>query len=444
MPFNADGSFSRVRGPDSWKDDAAATTPIRSDYHDINDQDLANGLSDTITRTGKSQPTADIPMNNHRLVNVGQPADPQDAATKRYVDEMPGWPNSKSIAGADVDGRLNFTSLTGVNGITWSSIDAAWVARKADPSGQKERNRVVLNNKADCTGTDVIAINDADGTIDFITQTVFRQNLIYDGVSYRTPTAGTGGFMQKLATGLYLWANSVATTLAYGVATVENWYSVVRSGGTVLATFNKKASGDYAGIMGQMNGAYRWLVQLGDGTPEATGDVGSNFYLTSYTNAGASKNTVMWSARSDGKVRFPQGISGVLYLDNGIDTVGAVAVLGGVGGVYLRPNGRASATGQAVVGASGDLAVDRYVIANGYAECAGTSGTPNSGQVFNFNYVDSTHINVYVGTTIVGHITPGASFDARGMIDDLMARVAALETALQDAQTRIAALEARP
>lgn len=431
MAFDSSGTFTRIRGRSSWDGDATAGTPVKSDLHDINDNDIADGLTQCITRNGATQPTSDIPMNGHKVVNVGQPDDPQDAATKRYVDEMPGWPTAKNISGADAQGRLNFTSLTGVNGLTWSSIDAAWVAKKADVSGQKERNRVVLNNKADVSGTDVVAINDDDGSIDFPTQTEMRQNLIYDGVSWRTPTVGTGGILRKTATALSMLANSVATTLAYGVATLENWFSLTY-GGSVTMLLNKKASGQAVVVAGQMNAVNRWIAQFGNATAEDGTNAGSDFVLTAYTNAGAAVGNAMIAYRKTGKVNFPMGITGLLQSDNYYNGPGVFSdtslILGATNtSVFIRPVAYNSSSHQSIFSNLGDLTLDRYLICNGIAECAGTAGTPNAGQIFNFNYVDSTHIDVYVGTTLVGHITPGPSFDARGMIDNLMARVAALE-----------------
>lgn len=86
MPFDASGTFTRLRGANSWVGDATANTPIRADLHDNNDNDFANGLSDCITKSGRTQPTADLPMAGHKLVNLGEPTASSDSATKAYVD----------------------------------------------------------------------------------------------------------------------------------------------------------------------------------------------------------------------------------------------------------------------------------------------------------------------------------------------------------------------
>ena len=63
----------------TWKGDAAAGTKILSSRHDSNDNDLADGLGECITKSGKTQPTADIPMAGKRIINLGTPAASSDA-----------------------------------------------------------------------------------------------------------------------------------------------------------------------------------------------------------------------------------------------------------------------------------------------------------------------------------------------------------------------------
>lgn len=83
MPFDGSGNFNRVM---DWTNDAAALIKIRADRHDQNDDDIAAGLSNTITKDGQTQPTANIPMNGKKLINLGAPTNPTDAATKGYAD----------------------------------------------------------------------------------------------------------------------------------------------------------------------------------------------------------------------------------------------------------------------------------------------------------------------------------------------------------------------
>ena len=412
MPFDASGTFTRIRGTDSWKGDATAGTPIKSDLHDINDNDLAAGLTGCITKDGRTQPIADIPFATRKIINLGQPTSPQDAATKRYVDEVPGWPTAKYISGADVDGRLNFTSLTGANGITWSNIGAAWLARLA--VADRERNRVVLNNAVDGSGVDVIAIDELNGSLAFPAQFETSQNLIFDGTSWRTPSAGSGGILRKTADALRLLSNFTATTLAYGVATLEEWFSVVRSGGAVVVTLNKKADTDYAAINGTKDGVLRWQMLMATAHAEDATNNGSHWYLQAYNNAGAVAFTPIWANRKTGKVSLPHGIAGGLTIEstltvsNGYVISPTSAVLGGASGCYLYPN-YPSGAGAFVVDTAGDATVARWVRAQGYWERSGTSGSYGT-QIFNSLYVDSSDIRCYVGASLVGRWTPACDY----------------------------------
>ena len=83
MPFDGSGNFNRVM---NWVNDASASIKIKADRHDQEDDNLAQGLSNTLTKDGQSQPTANIPMNGKRIVNMAAPVNPTDAVTKGYVD----------------------------------------------------------------------------------------------------------------------------------------------------------------------------------------------------------------------------------------------------------------------------------------------------------------------------------------------------------------------
>jgi hypothetical protein len=413
MPFNTSGIFNRIRGRDSWKGDAADGTPIKSDLHDINDNDIADALSQCINKNGYTTIAGAIPFNNQKITNLGTPTDPGDAVNKDYADNPDPWPTSRSISGADAEGRLNFTNVSGANGITWSNIGAAWLAKK-NADTDEQRDRVVLNTSAAGTGADVIAIDKIDGNLVFPTEFEVDTNLYLspDGVTYRTPVAGTGGILRKTATALTMLANSVATTLAKGVATLETWFTAAYVGGNVTVNLNKKASGGYAYVGGQMGGKQRWVAHFGNSTAEsATDGAGSDFSLVSYNNAGTPLFTAMTAYRRTGRVDFPVGFTGTQNFDSyltapGIEGSTSLVLAVSTGSVLLRPYGFANTASQAVYETNGDFTIARYMASKGYAECPGTSGNPSLGQIFNSLYVDSTDIRCYVGTSLVGRWTP--------------------------------------
>jgi hypothetical protein len=166
MSWDGNGTFLRVM---NWASDAANNIKIKSDRHDIQDDDFANGLSNTITKDGQSQPVNDIPMNDHRIINLADPVNDQDAVTKAYADTIRPSSSGMEISGADANGRLTFSSLTGVNGIAWAGADLSWIARLAvaelpgPPVVPAVPARLCLNDRPDGSGNDVAIFYD-DGS----------------------------------------------------------------------------------------------------------------------------------------------------------------------------------------------------------------------------------------------------------------------------------------
>lgn len=78
MPYNGSGTFSRIY---NWQNDDANGIPILSSRMDEDTTDIANALSNVITRDGQGGPTADISFNNHKLINLKNGTNPQDAIT---------------------------------------------------------------------------------------------------------------------------------------------------------------------------------------------------------------------------------------------------------------------------------------------------------------------------------------------------------------------------
>jgi len=67
MAFNGSGIFNRLY---NWVQDAANGIAITASRMDAETQGIADGLSNCITKDGQSAPSADIPFNNHQLLNV--------------------------------------------------------------------------------------------------------------------------------------------------------------------------------------------------------------------------------------------------------------------------------------------------------------------------------------------------------------------------------------
>jgi len=73
MPFNGSGTFIRVH---NWQDDADNNIDIEPDRHDEEDDGLATGLSNCITKDGQSTVTANIPFGGRKITGYGTSSAP--------------------------------------------------------------------------------------------------------------------------------------------------------------------------------------------------------------------------------------------------------------------------------------------------------------------------------------------------------------------------------
>lgn len=62
MPRNGSGTMVREGGTTAWVDDRNANTKIRADLHDTHDQDIADEISNSISKDGQTTTTAMIPF----------------------------------------------------------------------------------------------------------------------------------------------------------------------------------------------------------------------------------------------------------------------------------------------------------------------------------------------------------------------------------------------
>ena len=313
--FDASGTFTRQIDPSSegsevWQGDAAAGTKILASRHDSHDQDLANGLSQCLLRNGAGVPTANIPWGGFNITNLAKPrpGQPLDAANKEYVDNPDAATKARNLNGADLDGRINFTALSGVNGITWTYANLAWVARHSKLGEANDRLVMTPSNTpstADVAAglADVFVIDDV-GTINNAAGRL-THNVSYDVAQARTVSPGIGTILRYISGIFSVSSNDVATiTNNYAAFTPRTFFQVHNSNGTFL-TLDKEKSGDYNRIQATMAGKARWVMDLGNSTAEtATERVGSDFTLWSYSNAGDTPFAEMTINRATHKVTF--------------------------------------------------------------------------------------------------------------------------------------------
>ena len=88
-----------------------------------------------------------------------------------------------------------------------------------------------------------------------------------------------------------------------------------------------------SGITGYTNGQPRWLIQLGHNSGEPGSNVGSDFVVSSFTDAGADLHSVIHIMRESGLMTIigdpvePLGVATKQYVDNAVATSGTATLL---------------------------------------------------------------------------------------------------------------------
>lgn len=362
------GNYSRWY---SWVADDIAQVGIVSDRHDKEDDEFAKGLNLAFLRDGRAPATADWNMAGHIIHNLGTATTPADGDAVSYGMltgsggvGSPAFKKGITISGAGVApnylyGAVNFSSLTGANGLSWAGASMALLARVNEAS--KTRDRLVLNNNQNGTGGDVIIFDDAGN----INLAALHYNLSYDTAgNFRAISPGwVGRAAWDSAGSLHLQNINAATTVdPYVAVTLKDRISFTTYNGFAFINLTKDMApgggnaNAYCGINAYNGvGSIRWQLLLGNGTVEDSSSHGSDFYLYGYKNDGTAFIPI-YVTRNDGKLHLGQIASGIT-IDGDINSPASSLLLGGVTGVYLRPNGIGSTSGQFVVSGAGDASM---------------------------------------------------------------------------------------
>ena len=88
MPWSG-GTFTRTNGVFSgatvWAQDRDAGTKITAAHHDVHDEDLADGINDTLEKSGSNAATGNLNIGSNRLTAVADGTAKTDAATVNQI-----------------------------------------------------------------------------------------------------------------------------------------------------------------------------------------------------------------------------------------------------------------------------------------------------------------------------------------------------------------------
>lgn len=156
MAFNGSGTFNRntgvYTGSTAWTQTRDAARKVRADDHDTHDQDIANGLSNCVTKDGQTTITANLPMAGFRHTNCGNAVSDTDYTTLGQIKSGVTFNSSAKIKGdfsnATVESRTAFQTST-TNGNTLLEVI---------PDGTATTAQITLNGASDPANTATLQV----------------------------------------------------------------------------------------------------------------------------------------------------------------------------------------------------------------------------------------------------------------------------------------------
>jgi len=97
------GVFSRIH---NWVTDAAGGIDIEADRHDVEDDNLATGINNCLTKDGQNQATADINFGGNKAINLGAGTAATDSSTIGGAETLA----NKTLDDVTVSGNMTITS----------------------------------------------------------------------------------------------------------------------------------------------------------------------------------------------------------------------------------------------------------------------------------------------------------------------------------------------
>lgn len=109
MPYDGSGNFTIIN---NFEEDRINGVSIDSLKMDNNFNDIANGLTDAMLRSGSSNMTGALNMASHKILNVSDGTASTDAVNKGQMDTALGDKQNTLVSGTNIK-TINSTSLLG-------------------------------------------------------------------------------------------------------------------------------------------------------------------------------------------------------------------------------------------------------------------------------------------------------------------------------------------
>lgn len=240
------GTYTRTNGtysgPLVWTSDAAAAVKIRADRHDIHDEDLADGINNTLAKDGQNTPTANMNWGNFRLTNLGNGTVATDAAA--YGQTITGFSfdsGTNVLTGTRAAGNLtvDLSSLSGGGG---APTDAEYIVAAASGGLSAERVLEGVSGRTSVSFAtpakaivDLAAAGVTPGTYNLATVTVDTYGRITSasagtaGAGTVTSVSGSGGTTGFSLNGGPITSSGTLTLAVSNAATARAALGVTRT-----------------------------------------------------------------------------------------------------------------------------------------------------------------------------------------------------------------------
>lgn len=142
------GTFTRANGSTEWQDDAALGIGIEAGLHDAQDNDLATGINNCLTKDGQNTPTANLPMGGYKHTGAGSATGTGQYTTYNQLQDSTFAATVASVA---------------INNTSAGTLTQSLFSNDASPTVlaiQKSRGATVGTNT-------IVANGDALGSIEF-------------------------------------------------------------------------------------------------------------------------------------------------------------------------------------------------------------------------------------------------------------------------------------
>lgn len=203
------------------------------------------------------------------------------------------------------------------------------------------------------------------------------------------------------------------------------------AGGHTALIMNKAAGATANNFQGMRNSLNRWIMVLGDTTPESGGNAGSNFSIFRYDDSGGNGSAAFSIDRKSSYATFgtivqcqpgAQAASAVNLIDNAGTFKGSINFNHSSGVMTVQNQGSVFS-----FLSDGSVSFPGTAVTNGYIGRKGLGGV--TGQANNF-YWNNTAMEVWVGTVNVGTITGTSDYRVKKDVtplDSMWAKLKALK-----------------